>query len=62
MTPRTLSRNFHALPELAQINRLPAGFDITNHIIPSENQLIAKVTHCCDGGFLEDQGHWWMAH
>lgn len=46
---------------LSKDSRLPAEFDITNHIIPGENQLIAKVTRFCDGSCLEDQDHWWMA-
>jgi len=42
-------------------SRLPAEFDITDHLRGGENVLAAKVIRWSDGSFLEDQDHWWMA-
>jgi beta-galactosidase len=42
-------------------SRLPAEFDITDHLSGGENLLAVKVIRWSDGSFLEDQDHWWMA-
>ena len=45
----------------SQGSRLPAEFDLSEHIKPGENQLAAMVVRWSDGSYLEDQDHWWMA-
>ena len=41
--------------------RLPAEYDVTDHIRDGGNVLAAVVVRWSDGSFLEDQDHWWMA-
>ncbi|MCG8306252.1 MAG: DUF4981 domain-containing protein [Cytophagales bacterium] len=42
----------------SQGSRLPAEFDITNHVEPGENLLAVEVYKYCDGSYLEDQDYW----
>lgn len=43
-------------------SRLPSEFDITSYLSKSnENMLHVIVPRFCDGSYLEDQDHWWMA-
>ena len=42
----------------SQDSRLPAEFDITEHLVPGENLLAAEVYRWCDGSYLEDQDFW----
>ncbi|MEM9079059.1 MAG: glycoside hydrolase family 2 TIM barrel-domain containing protein, partial [Verrucomicrobiota bacterium] len=42
----------------SQGSRLPAEFDITQHIVEGENQLAVEVYKYCDGSYLEDQDFW----
>ena len=46
---------------LSKGSRLPAEFDLTEHLRTTENQILAKVVRFSDGSYLEDQDHWWMA-
>ena len=39
-------------------SRLPAEFDVTQHVVPGENVLAAAVVRWSDGTYLEDQDHW----
>lgn len=45
----------------SQGSRLPAEFDITEHVQPGENLIAAQVIRWSDGSYLEDQDHWRMA-
>lgn len=45
----------------SQGSRLPAEFDITDHIETGQNIIAVQVMRWSDGSFLEDQDHWWMA-
>jgi beta-galactosidase len=42
-------------------SRLPAEFDITEHLQPGENTLAAKVLRYSAGTYLEDQDYWQMS-
>ncbi|GKZ00493.1 hypothetical protein MPSEU_001001800 [Mayamaea pseudoterrestris] len=42
-------------------SRLPAEFDLTPIIQPSNNVLEIVVVRWSDGSYVEDQDHWWMA-
>lgn len=42
----------------SQDSRLPAEFDLTPHLEPGENELLALVIRWSDGSYLEDQDHW----
>ena len=44
----------------SQGTRLPAEFDITDHIRPGQNTVAARVYRWCDGSWIEDQDHWWL--
>ena len=46
---------------LSKDSRLPAEFDISAHVRPGENEIVARVLRFSDGSYLEDQDHWWMA-
>ncbi len=46
---------------LSKDSRLPAEYDITEHVRAGDNVLAAVVIRWSDGSFLEDQDHWWMA-
>jgi beta-galactosidase len=41
-------------------SRLPAEFDITEHLVAGENVLAAAVLRWSDGTYLEDQDHWFF--
>mmetsp|Transcript_1417 Transcript_1417/g.4107 ORF Transcript_1417/g.4107 Transcript_1417/m.4107 type:complete len:1200 (-) Transcript_1417:2086-5685(-) len=46
----------------SQDSRLPAEFDITVHLKEKgPNVLAVQVMKWCDGTYLEDQDHWWLA-
>lgn len=42
-------------------SRLPAEFDITPMLRPTNNTLCVVVVRWSDGSYIEDQDHWWMA-
>ena len=42
-------------------SRLPAEFDLTDHLQPGENLLAIKVMRWSDASYLEDQDQWWHA-
>ncbi len=46
---------------MSKDSRLPAEFDITPHLKSGRNVLGAMVIRYCDGSYIEDQDHWWMA-
>lgn len=45
----------------SQDSRLPAEFDISNHLLTGENQLTVMVLRWSDGSYLEDQDMWWLS-
>jgi len=45
----------------SQDSRLPAEFDITEHLKPGANRLQAMVLRWCDGSYMEDQDMWWLS-
>lgn len=42
-------------------SRVPAEFDLTDHLQPGENLLAARVLQYSDGSYLEDQDMWRMS-
>ena len=44
----------------SQDSMLPAEFEITEFLLPGENQLSLLVYRFCDGSFLEDQDMWYL--
>lgn len=44
-------------------SRLEAEFDVTPYLNASDdnNELVVVVARFCDGSYVEDQDHWWMA-
>jgi beta-galactosidase len=42
-------------------SRLPAEFDLSEHVVGGENLLALRVIRWSDGSYLEDQDHWWQA-
>ena len=42
-------------------SRIPAEFDVTEHIRPGENLLAVRVYQWSDGSYLEDQDMWWLS-
>lgn len=42
-------------------SRLDAEFDVTPHVQEGDNALQVMVVRFCDGSYVEDQDHWWMA-
>jgi beta-galactosidase len=45
----------------SQDSRLPAEFDVTEHLVPGVNVVAAQVMRWSDGSYLEDQDHWWLS-
>ncbi|HEY7866207.1 MAG TPA: glycoside hydrolase family 2 TIM barrel-domain containing protein, partial [Psychromonas sp.] len=45
----------------SQDSRLPAEFDLSNHLLTGENQLTVMVLRWSDGSYLEDQDMWWLS-
>ena len=45
----------------SQDSRLPAEFDVTEHLVPGNNLIAAQVMRWSDGSYLEDQDHWWLS-
>jgi len=45
---------------MSKDTRLPSEFDITEHLVPGENTLVATVIKWSDASFVEDQDQWWM--
>lgn len=41
--------------------RLPAEFDITDHLVQGENKVAVKVYRWSDGSYMEAQDHWRMS-
>ncbi len=42
-------------------SRLPAEFDVSEHLRPGRNLLAVKVVQWSDGSYLEDQDMWWLS-
>ncbi len=42
-------------------SRLPAEFDLTDHLLPGENTIAVQVFRWSDGSYLEDQDFWRMS-
>ncbi|MCH7226894.1 glycoside hydrolase family 2 TIM barrel-domain containing protein [Haloferula sp. A504] len=45
----------------SQGSRTPAEFDISQYLVPGENQLAVEVYRWCDGSYFEDQDFWRLA-
>ncbi|WP_375752984.1 beta-galactosidase [Vibrio sp. HN007] len=45
----------------SQDSRLPAEFDLSNHLVEGENTLAVMVMRWSDGSYLEDQDMWWLS-
>jgi len=45
----------------SQGSRLPAEFDVSDHLEPGENTIAVRVLKWCDGSYIEDQDMWWMS-
>ncbi|MFB6134783.1 MAG: glycoside hydrolase family 2 TIM barrel-domain containing protein, partial [Halanaeroarchaeum sp.] len=45
----------------SQGSRLPAAFDVSEHLTAGENTIAVRVLSWCDGSYLEDQDMWWMS-
>ncbi|WP_114576909.1 glycoside hydrolase family 2 TIM barrel-domain containing protein [Saliphagus sp. LR7] len=41
--------------------RLPAEFDVTDHVEPGENTVAVRVYKWSNGSYLEDQDMWWLS-
>jgi beta-galactosidase/evolved beta-galactosidase subunit alpha len=41
--------------------RLPAEFDVTDHVEPGENTIALRVYKWTNGSYLEDQDMWWLS-
>jgi beta-galactosidase len=46
---------------MSKDSRLAAEFDVTEHVQPGENTVVAMVVRWSDATYLEDQDHWFMA-
>ncbi|MBW2316848.1 MAG: beta-galactosidase, partial [Deltaproteobacteria bacterium] len=46
---------------LSKGSRLPAEFDLSEHVSAGENTLAVAVVRWSDATFIEDQDHWFMA-
>jgi len=42
-------------------SRLPAEFDVTDHLSPGENTVAVRVRKWSAGSYLEDQDTWWLS-
>lgn len=42
-------------------SRVPAEFDITDHVQPGANIVAVRVYQWSDGSYLEDQDMWWLS-
>ena len=42
-------------------SRVPAEFDVTEHVRPGPNVLAVRVYQWSDGSYLEDQDMWWLS-
>ncbi len=42
-------------------SRIPAEFDITDHVRPGRNTLAVRVYQWSDGSYCEDQDMWWLS-
>jgi hypothetical protein len=51
----------HQFVGFTKDSRLPAEFDVTPHLQPTQNLLELVVMRWSDGSYVEDQDHWWMA-
>lgn len=45
----------------SQDSRLPAEFDLSQHLLAGNNDLFVMVMRWCDGSYLEDQDMWWLS-
>jgi len=41
--------------------RLPAEFDVTDHVSPGSNSVAVQVLKFSDGSYVEDQDMWWLS-
>lgn len=46
---------------MSKDSRLPAEFELTPYLKSGKNVLAVMVIRYCDGSYVEDQDHWWMA-
>jgi len=47
---------------LGKDSRLESEFDLTPYLLEGDqHELLLMVVQYCDGSYLEDQDHWWMA-
>ncbi|NQT58797.1 MAG: glycoside hydrolase family 2, partial [Bacteroidetes bacterium] len=47
---------------LGKDSRLESEFDLTPYLLEDgKHELLLMVVQYCDGSYLEDQDHWWMA-
>ena len=46
---------------MSKDSRTPSEFDLSSYLRLGENSLAVQVIRWCDGSFIEDQDHWWMA-
>ncbi|MDV7104717.1 beta-galactosidase [Vibrio sp. TH_r3] len=45
----------------SQDSRLPAEFDLSDHLVSGTNTLSVMVLRWSDGSYLEDQDMWWLS-
>ncbi|WII36118.1 glycoside hydrolase family 2 TIM barrel-domain containing protein [Paenibacillus thiaminolyticus] len=45
----------------SQVSRMPAEFDITEHVRSGANLIAVQVYQWSDGTYLEDQDMWWLS-
>jgi beta-galactosidase/evolved beta-galactosidase subunit alpha len=45
----------------SQGSRLPAEFDVAEHVEPGENTLAVRVFKWSDASYIEDQDMWWLS-
>ncbi|MCU4742717.1 glycoside hydrolase family 2 TIM barrel-domain containing protein [Natronoglomus mannanivorans] len=41
--------------------RLPAEFDVTEHVEPGQNTIAVRVRKWTNGSYIEDQDMWWLS-
>lgn len=45
----------------SQGSRLPAEFDVSEHLTPGENTIAVRVLKWSDASYIEDQDMWWLS-
>jgi hypothetical protein len=46
---------------MSKDSRLPAEFDLSQHLREGDNRLVLVCIRWSDASYVEDQDHWWMA-